>query len=664
MKILVVDDSKMMRNLIRAELSEEYRTIEAENGQLALERALSEKPDLITFDVDMPVLNGYDACLQLRTDPIYQTISKIPVLFITANDSLSGRSHGFEVGASEFITKPFLQGEVLHSVNSILRPTSTIQGSKVLVAEDSTIARQILEEILRSQGVEVVSAADGDEALELFKVHEHSLDMVITDYLMPSMNGDELCQKIRKDLGNTRVPILFLTGMNERDSVLSMFKVGANDYLLKPFAKEELLARIKVHLKAGQLNHQLETKVIELKRLSKLKDEFLNVTSHDLRAPLNGVLGFAQLLEIEEGLTSTQKDFVHNIKQSGEFLLDLINDILYLGRVSSEVHELELVPMRISDVVESSTETLRHMATPKGLTITIHNQTEGKDVVLGDLNSLMRVFNNLLSNAIKFTPKNGEIKQVIEVLDGNKIAVSVIDSGIGIDETKLDILFTKFTKASRLGTDGELSTGLGLSITKELVQKHEAEIEVSSVVDQGTTFKVVFPGHEASDEDISEVPHEIMGVNDADMVKETSDRIEPEPETVPLDLQGNSLVVDDNSLNLKLAVHVLKKMGIDSITAKDGQEGLMKYIELRMQKKPLDFVLMDHNMPVMNGVVSTQRIREFEAAKGLDKVPIFSMTAGTNEQDKEACYAAGMNGIIQKPISLTQIQEVLGQFSK
>jgi len=651
MKILVVDDSQMMRTLIKAELKEEYTILCAENGEVALAMALEERPDLITFDVDMPVLNGYDACLQLRSNPLYHDVSRTPVIFITANDSISGRSRGFEVGASEFITKPFLRGEVLDLVNSNLKPSSTIKGATVLIAEDSTIARQILEEILKSQGVNVISTASGVEALEEFKKNEQLIDMVITDFMMPEMNGDELCIKIRSGLGNKRVPILFLTGMTERDSILNMFKVGASDYILKPFAKEELLARLKVHLKGQSLNRELELKVIELKRLSKLKDEFLNVTSHDLRAPLNGVLGFAQLLELDGGLTTTQLEFVQNIKQSGEFLLDLINDILYLGRVSSEAHDLELKTVRLSEVVESSTSTLRHMATPKGQKITIHNHAHGKDRVDGDAGSLMRVFNNLLSNAIKFTPKNGEIKQVIELVSETEVSVSVIDSGIGIDKEQLSQLFKKFTKASRPGTEGELSTGLGLAITKELLQRHRAEIEVFSEVNQGTTFKVTFPlsnGEKVLTEEV-EIPLE---------------EATPAPKKMTVTSKTVGLVVDDNPLNLKLATHVMKRMGVEFETAKDGQEGLMKYIEMRMQGKPLDFVFMDHNMPVMDGVTSTRRIREFEVAKKISRTPIFSMTAGTSDHDKAECIEAGMDGIVEKPINLTQIQDILSQISK
>src|SRR3989339_269177 len=211
---------------------------------------------------------------------------------------------------------------------------------KLLVVDDSAMMRKIIRTELESAGYQVADAQDGVEALELLKKEHQRIDLVITDYMMPEMQGDELCIKIRNDLGNKSLPVIFLSAMGERDSILNIFKAGASDYIVKPFAKEELLARIRVHLEARRLNKLLENQVMELKKLNKLKDEFLAITSHDLRAPLNGIMGFSQLLAEDDNLTDLQKEFLGHIFSSGEFLLELIGDILYLGRINSETGDL------------------------------------------------------------------------------------------------------------------------------------------------------------------------------------------------------------------------------------------------------------------------------------------------------------------------------------
>lgn len=639
LKILVVDDSAMMRKIIRTELQGGgYEVCEAADGIEALEQVKTEGPDLITLDVDMPRLNGYDTCYQLRSNQTADAFRKTPVVFVTANDTIEGRNKGFEVGASDFITKPFLRGEILATVERVLKPEKAMQGLKAVIAEDNSIARQVLENLLEAEGLEVLLAENGAQALELIRAEEMKVDLVVTDFMMPEMNGDELCRKIRFELGLKSLPVIFLSAMAERDSILQMFRAGASDYVIKPFAKEELLARIRVHLEARRLNRKLESQVLELKKLHKLKDEFLHVTSHDLRAPLNGIIGFTDLLQSDESLNEEQREFLGHVRTSGEFLLDLIGDILYLGRLGSEASELEMKPVSLKTILENSTQTLRHMATPKKQELVIDNQVGADPVIPGDSGSLMRVFNNLLSNAIKFTPVGGRIRQVIE-REGESYRVSVIDSGIGIPQEKIPQLFDKFSKTSRSGTSGEVGTGLGLSITKELVERHQGQIEVSSVEGEGTRFTVSFPI--------------TAGAKLEGPKQQTTEEVPTEEE------RRHCLLVDDNQLNLKLGATVLKKQGITVDTARDGQEALMKYIEYRMQKRPLHYIFMDVRMPTMDGLEATRRIREFETHKKQMHVPIWAMTAGTSDREKEACKDAGMDGFLTKPLNLTQLHDLL-----
>ncbi|PCI30484.1 MAG: hypothetical protein COB67_01500 [SAR324 cluster bacterium] len=653
MRILVVDDSAMMRKIIRRELEKGgYEVFEAGDGVECLEIIENVQPHLITMDVDMPRMNGYEAVYKIRSEikPLSTEIShKVPIIFITANDTLEGRSEGFESGASDFITKPFLQGEVLTAVNELVKPKNSLKGLTAVIAEDNQMARQLLNSILKSEGINTILTASGAEAFDVIKSREADIDLLITDYMMPGMNGDELCRKVRLEMGNKTLPIIFLSAMSERSSILELFKAGASDYVIKPFAKEELMSRIRVHLEARLLNRKLTRQVQDLKRLSKLQNDFLAVTSHDLRAPLNGILGFTDLLLQEDDIRGEHKEYLTHVKDSGNFLLNLINDILDLGRVQSENEEIELEDISIEAVLNSSTNTVRHMASPKDISLETYNKCKQPIFIKGHQSSLIRVFNNILSNAIKFTPRGGWVKQIVEPMGTDKVAISFIDNGIGIPTEKIPLLFEKFSKTSRPGTAGEKGTGLGLSITKELIERHEGTVDVTSEVGKGTCFRLIFPLNagsiQPSEEKIEEAEHSIK------VVKKSIDI--------------RFLLVDDNYLNIKLASTVLKQKGYIISSARDGKSALDQYVESLKNKgegETFDMIFMDLRMPTMDGYESTYKIREFEQQTGLASIPIIAMSAGTSEEEKQRCQEVGMNGFVNKPINLKQIQSVIQEF--
>ena len=662
MRILVVDDSAGMRRIIRKELEKgDYEVFEAVDGMDALDRVEECQPHLITMDVDMPKSNGFEAVTKIRTEikPLStETNNKVPIVFVTANDTLEGRAKGFEVGATDFITKPFSQGEVLSAVNSLLKSDNSLKGMTALIAEDSKVARNVLNNILKAEGLKTLLAEDGAKAYEIIKEREHEIDILVTDYMMPEMNGDELCRNIRTELGNKTLPVLFLSGMSERSSILEIFKAGASDYVVKPFAKEELMARIRVHLEGRMMSRKLISQVQELKRLNKLKDDFVSITSHDLRAPLNGVLGFTELLLEEEGFSDTQLEYLKHVKDSGNFLLSLINDILDLGKLQSENDEMEMSLLSLDELIQSSTNTIRHMASPKEIDLVIENKFTDPPCVNGNQNALIRVFNNILSNAIKFTPKKGHIKQVIEpVEEGQKVSISIIDNGIGIPPDKIPLLFDKFSKTSRPGTSGEKGTGLGLSITKELIERHEGTVEVSSEVDKGTCFRLVFP--------LTGLP----GVNQsAEGNSETAGPKTPRKPTLnkPKGEQVRLLLVDDNHLNIKLATTVFKRNGYQVIPANNGKQALDAYVASldrgTDENQMFDLIFMDLRMPRMDGFEATERIRSYEDNTGVAPIPIIAMTAAGTDAERERCKKSGMNDFVTKPINIEQIGNVIKQF--
>jgi two-component system cell cycle response regulator len=271
--VLVVDDSSAMRMTIREELEEHgFLVVEAKDGFQALVCATEEPiPDLITLDIEMPKMDGFETCKRLRQEPYVQFLQKgsnklLPVIFITGNDNMEDRRKGFQCGAVDFITKPFSQGEIADTVKRILNPQESEQTISALVVDDSLTTRKIINEILTRDGIQVIEAGDGNEAFQIISGQPESIDIVISDLFMPVLDGTALVAKIRKELCLADLPVIILTALADQSGILEVFKAGASDYLIKPFSKEEFLARIYSHIERYKLSKRLKVIINNLKK--------------------------------------------------------------------------------------------------------------------------------------------------------------------------------------------------------------------------------------------------------------------------------------------------------------------------------------------------------------------------------------------------------------
>ena len=263
--VMVVDDSATMRTIIQKELEVAgYTVITFSDGleALAALRCLQQSPDLITLDIDMPRMNGFVCCEQIRSWEAEGIVGKnhspIPVLFVSANDTFDSRSRGFHLGSLEFISKPFSRGDVTAAVNKVLRPQSTYSGMTALVVDDNVGLRRMVGSCLERIGIQVIEAENGRQAFELIKENLVQTDICIVDYDMPVMRGDEFIHLARQFPEAEHLPMLSLSGAGETQAVLRMFRAGASDYLVKPFIAEELLARVQVHLQLRRHMKNLE----------------------------------------------------------------------------------------------------------------------------------------------------------------------------------------------------------------------------------------------------------------------------------------------------------------------------------------------------------------------------------------------------------------------
>ncbi|MDZ7698943.1 MAG: response regulator [Deltaproteobacteria bacterium] len=271
-RILVVDDSRMIRLKIREELEAAgYEVDEAGDGFEALTRAaVSDHPDLITLDVEMPMMDGFETCRKLRESHYTRFFTKspdghLPVIFITSNDTIEGRKKGFEMGGTDFITKPFEAGAVQSAVDDILFPAAIPEGITALITDDDPISRRVASNCLAREGIDVIEVEDGETATAMLRDQGETIDIVITSLTLPGMDGKTLCHKIRNELEMPHMPVIVLTETSNTAELLDVFKAGASDYLIKPFAKEELLARSSVHIERNRINKELRETVEHLK---------------------------------------------------------------------------------------------------------------------------------------------------------------------------------------------------------------------------------------------------------------------------------------------------------------------------------------------------------------------------------------------------------------
>lgn len=274
--VLIVDNSKMIRAIIREELtSVGFRGVEADSPEKVYEILSKEQIDLITLSAELPGKSGYDLCRDITSEKFVHSDrnysgNRIPIIFITSNDTIEGRAMGFKNGAADFLSKPFAPGEVAHAVKNLLYPETTLIGVTAVVVEPDDKSRMILMDFLSGMGVIVFDAKSADEGFNLVEEYKNSVDLILATYRMPDGRGDRLSFRIRKELGMEEVPILILSDTDDKDPILEIFRSGATDYLHKPFIKEELLGRLQVHLRAALLNKKLMNKVNEMENMNQI----------------------------------------------------------------------------------------------------------------------------------------------------------------------------------------------------------------------------------------------------------------------------------------------------------------------------------------------------------------------------------------------------------
>ncbi len=366
------------------------------------------------------------------------------------------------------------------------------------------------------------------------------------------------------------------------------------------------------------------------------KSEFLANMSHEIRTPMGAVIGLSNILALSKPLTEKQKEYVSTLQLSATSLLALINDLLDISKIESRSVELENVPFSVSAVLEEVTSMISMRASEKKLSYIVDDSAVQGIRFLGDPLRLRQVLLNLCGNAVKFTDKGSvriHVKNTPIDSGRSTVSIAVADTGIGIAQDKLAAVFDKFVQADMSVSRRYGGTGLGLTISKTLVELMRGSVHVESVLNQGSVFTCVIPFHLAPEGSI------------------LAGRRAIEEAATPVPIRARILLVEDHPPNILVATTYLEMLGIDCDVARNGIEAMEK-----IAGRKYALVLLDVQMAVMDGLEATRQIRAQEKKEGLPHLPIIGMTAYALAGDRQRCLDVGMDEYISKPFDPAELK--------
>ena len=442
--------------------------------------------------------------------------------------------------------------------------------------------------------------------------------------------------------------------------VFSVITVFVGWSLLRQKQQQELQAEKEANLRLEQYNIHLTQVNDELRqaqdiaaealqsaeRASKAKTDFLANMSHDIRTPMNAIIGITTLMKNELHQPEKLAEHLDKLENSGQLLLGIINDILDMSRIESGKTTLNVEKMNLPQQISQLDSIIRQQAGQRSQTFTVNTHLQHENV-LADPNRLNRVLMNILSNAVKYTPTGGHIRFEVDELPRNehyaRYRFVVQDDGIGMSEAYQKTLFDPFTREERSGTNKVQGTGLGMAITKNIVDLMGGSINVESTTGKGTRFEVVL-----------EFPVDA----EADTVPEAQMLPEEEKETSPLSGM-KFLCAEDNAINAEILEMLLEANGASCTICSNGQEIVDAFASVKPGE--YDMILMDVQMPVMDGLEATRRIRSGENPLGRT-IPILAMTANAFLEDMQKSREAGMDEHLSKPVDIAALEQMVKRF--
>ncbi len=604
---LTVDDSQMV---FLEQLSSPV-TLQSETGEVTLR--------YFGISQSMTQLNDYFRC------DAYENNNSVYVL---DND-------GFKLFNAN--NTELLKG---HNVYTVLSQMSYLHGSSFAEAK---------ERLARTGSCYSNAVLDGTEYFYALKQMENAQWTLA--FLVPA---EYVAVNTQKLVGIVMVIIVAFA------TVFSVTAVFVGWFILREKQQQELRAEKEANLRLEQYNIQLTQANDEMRRAqdiaaealqsaeraSKAKTDFLSNMSHDIRTPMNAIIGITTLMKNELHEPEKLAEHLGKLESSGQLLLGIINDILDMSRIESGKTTLNVEKMNLPQQVDQLDSIIRQQAGQRLQTFTVETHVQHENV-LGDPNRLNQVLMNILSNSVKYTPIGGHIRLEVDELPRNehyaRYRFIVQDDGIGMSEAFQKTLFEPFTREEKSGTNKVQGTGLGMAITKSVVDLMGGSISVESSTGKGTRFEVVL-----------EFPID----TEADMVQKT--QALPEEEETVSPLSGMKfLCAEDNAINAEILEMLLESKGASCTICSNGQEIVDAFASVKPGE--YDMILMDVQMPVMDGLEATRRIRNGENPLGRI-IPILAMTANAFLEDMQKSKEAGMDEHLSKPVDIAALEQTVKRF--
>ncbi len=561
-------------------------------------------------------------------------------------------------------TRDCFSSIVLGQIESAEREGESLMAT-ILIVDDEQSIRDTLACFLKLDGYAAITARDSDEARDA--LGRHSVDVVVTDIVLPRRSGVELLHYIRQAAPG--VPVIMMTGEPTLESAIEAVKAGAYDYLTKPIGKNLVLTAVhraaafkdlfdeKVRLERLNREYQDHLELLVQQRTAALagseaeeresteakeradaanraKSVFLANMSHEIRTPMNAILGYTQLMQKIPGLSAQQEQYLKVISRSGEHLLGLINDVLEMSKIEAGRVTVNPTSFDLRDVVADLETMFRIRTDEKGLTLQVVASPDVPQLVTADEGKVRQVLINMLGNAVKFTSRGGIVLRVrARSSEDEEIALEceVEDTGWGIAENDLGRVFDAFEQTESGRRQGT-GTGLGMAISRQHARLMKGDLTVTSQIGRGTTFLFSFPVLRSSVEQAASGAPRLRPVSLA-----------------PDSPARRALVVDDRETNRNVLAIMLQQVGFEIREASSGEEAVRQFMEWRP-----DVILMDMSMPGVDGKEATRTIKAMPQG---DRTPIIMVTASALEEKRGEAMEAGAGGFVQKPFREEEILE-------
>jgi len=639
-KILMVDDRAENLFALQVILSNEnYVCVKASSGAEALEILRNEQNfALILMDVQMPNMDGFETVEFIRK---IEKLKHIPIIFLTASmDTTVNIFNGYKAGAVDYMIKP-LSSEILKAKVAIFVDLYKKNRELILQKEQLKLLNSdiLAQKQLSKYSLSLIEASHDplftispegiitDMNNATIKVtgvsRKRLLGTNFVDYFTDQQKAGEVCREVFEKCFITNQPLVIKDG--KLTDVLfngSVYKDDVGKVLGAVLVARDITEQKRNENELIEAKGKAETAQQIAEDAVKSKQQFLSNMSHEIRTPMNAIIGFTKVV-LKTELTDKQKEYLTAIKMSGDALIVLINDILDLAKVDSGKMKFEQTPFKMALSIAAMLHLFEPKIQEKNLKSKLEYDSRIPEVLVGDPVRLHQIVLNLVSNAVKFTSK-GKITVSVKLLSENDekvtIEFAVSDTGIGIPENKIGEIFENFQQATSDTSRLYGGTGLGLAIVKQLVEPQGGTISVKSKVDEGSTFSFVLS------------------------FSKTDAHAEYVTENVSIDSDVkniNVLVVEDIALNQLLMKTLLDDFGFERDFADNGKIAIEK-----LQQHNFDIILMDLQMPEMNGFEATEYIRNTVQSN----IPIIALTADVTTVDLAKCKAVGMNDYISKPI--------------